>query len=97
METEQRDLCDLRLIRDVLDGQEVAEVAARALGEVLQRPVGATLDDELKADGRCAPLGRVSRDEPDVSTGGESCEDIYGTREDGSGGRGMLTFHRTGS
>ena len=89
VDAEQRDLGDLRLLRDVLDGQQVAVFAARALREVLQRLVGSPglLDDKLEAgDGRGAD-GSVSRDEPNVPTGGEGI--VSGSARDGGGGGGQ--------
>ena len=91
IEAEQRDLGDLRLLRDVLDGQEVAVFAARALREVLQRPVrpvtvGGPLDDELEADDGRGADGSVPRDEPDVPTRGRSERDREAVCGSGKGG-----------
>ena len=94
VEAQQRELGDLRLLRDVLDGQEVAVFAARALGEVLQRPVGGLLDDDLEADHGRGPDGGVPRDEPDVPT---RTGLIRARAYTGGRRRGMLTSRRTGS
>ena len=96
VEAEQRDLGDLGLLRNVLDGQDVAEVAARTLGEVLQRTVRVSLDDDLETDGSRAVFAGVAGDEPDVPV------ERKGRQERRAGerqvqARRVLTFRHTGS